>query len=64
MGLYSSSVPCRVYNLLGQEVAKHQVNSLQGRLSISVADLNDGIYFCNLFVNGCAVKTEKFVVKK
>ena len=53
-----------VYNLLGQEVTKQQVNSLQGRLSLSVADLNDGIYFCNLFVNGSAVKTEKFVVKK
>lgn len=53
-----------VYNLLGQEVMKQSVNSLQGRLSISVANLNEGIYFCNLFVNGCAVKTEKFVVKK
>ena len=53
-----------VYNLLGQEVRNQQVNSLQGRLSISVADLNEGIYFCKLFVNGCAVKTEKFVVKK
>lgn len=53
-----------VYNLLGQEVMKQPVNSLQGRLSISVADLNEGIYFCNLFVNGYAVKTEKFVVKK
>ena len=53
-----------VYNLLGQEVRKQQVNSLQGRLSVSVADLNEGIYFCKLFVNGCAVKTEKFVVKK
>ena len=53
-----------VYNLLGQEVKSQAVNYLQGRLSISVADLNDGIYFCNLFVNGRAVKTEKFVVKK
>ena len=53
-----------VYNLLGQEVLNQQVSSLQGHLSLSVADLNDGIYFCNLFVNGCAVKTEKFVVKK
>ena len=53
-----------VYNLLGQEVMSQSVNSLQGRLSISVSNLNDGIYFCNLFVNGCAVKTEKFVVKK
>ena len=53
-----------VYNLLGQEVRNQQLNSLQGRLSVSVADLNEGIYFCKLFVNGCAVKTEKFVVKK
>ena len=53
-----------VYNLLGQEVLKQPVNSLQGRVTISVANLNNGIYFCNLFVNGCAVKTEKFVVKK
>ena len=53
-----------VYNLLGQEVLTQSMNSLQNRLSISVSDLNDGIYFCNLFVNGCAVKTEKFVVKK
>ena len=53
-----------VYNLLGQEVRNQQVNSLQGRLSVSVADLNEGIYFCKLFVNGCAVKTEKFLVKK
>lgn len=53
-----------VYNLLGQEVMKQSVNTMQNRLSISVSDLNDGIYFCNLLVNGCTVKMEKFVVKK
>ena len=53
-----------IYNLLGQEVMNLPMNTLQDRLSFSVSDLNDGIYFCNLFVNGCAVKTEKFVVKK
>jgi len=60
----SDKASVSVYNLLGQEVMSQQVNSLQGSLSLSVADLNDGIYFCNLFVNGSAVKTEKFVVKK
>ena len=60
----SDKASVSVYNLLGQEVMNQQVNSLQGSLSLSVADLNDGIYFCNLFVNGSAVKTEKFVVKK
>ena len=53
-----------IYNLLGQEVKSQQVNGVQGHLSVSVADLNEGIYFCKLFVNGCAVSTEKFVVKK
>ena len=53
-----------VYNLLGQEVMKQELNGLQGQISISVADLNEGIYFCNLMVNGQALKTEKFVVKK
>ncbi len=57
-------VSVSVYNLLGQEVMGQQLNNLQGKVSFSVADLNEGIYFCNLFVNGCAVKTEKFVVKK
>lgn len=53
-----------IYNLLGQEVMYQELNGLQGQLSISVADLNEGIYFCNLMVNGQALKTEKFVVKK
>lgn len=53
-----------VYNLLGQEVMSQQINNLQGAVTFSVADLNEGIYFCNLFVNGQTVKTEKFIVKK
>ena len=59
-----SKASVSVYNLLGQEVKSQDVNGLQGHVSISVSDLNEGIYFCKLFVNGCAVKTEKFVVKK
>ena len=53
-----------IYNLLGQEVMKQELNGMQGQLSFSVADLQEGIYFCNLMVNGVAVKTEKFIVKK
>lgn len=53
-----------VYNLLGQEVMSQKLNSLHGQVAFSVADLNDGIYFCNLNVNGQSVKIEKFIVKK
>ena len=53
-----------VYNLLGQEVMRQPLTTLQGTATLSVADLNEGIYFCNLIVNGQPVKTEKFIVKK
>lgn len=53
-----------VYNLLGQEVTRQELNANSGQMSISVADLQDGIYFCTMKVNGRAVATEKFVVKK
>lgn len=53
-----------VYNLMGQEVMNQQLGAMQGQAVLSVADLTDGIYFCTMKVNGRAVKTEKFVVKK
>ena len=58
------NVSVSIYNLLGQEVLSQKLNSLQGMVTISVVDLNEGIYFCNLVVNGQALKTEKFVVRK
>ncbi len=60
----TANVEARVYNLLGQEVMRQALNGLQGQVSFSVAELNEGIYFCNLIVDGQALKTEKFVVKK
>ena len=60
----TGNVSVSVYNLLGQEVLSQQLDALQGQAVLSVADLTDGIYFCNLKVDGRAVKTEKFVVKK
>ena len=60
----AANVSVAVYNLLGQEVMRQQLSELQGSAAFSVADLNEGIYFCNLFVNGQAVQTQKFIVKK
>lgn len=50
-----------IYNLLGQEVLRQDV--VAGQNAISVAELKEGIYFCNLMVNGTAVSTEKLIVK-
>ena len=53
-----------VCNLLGQEVMRQNLDAMQGHVSFSVSELNEGIYFSNLMINGRIVKTEKFVVKK
>ena len=53
-----------VYNIVGQEVLRQDLNVNNGQMSLSVADLNDGIYFCTMMVNGRACSTQKFVVKK
>lgn len=51
-----------LYNLVGREVMRQNVEN--GQVVLSVSDFEDGIYFCNLVVNGQVVKTEKFVVAK
>jgi hypothetical protein len=61
---FNGNLTAVVYNILGQEVLRENLNANTGKLSLSVADLNDGIYFCTMLVNGSAATTQKFVVKK
>ena len=61
---FDGNLTAVVYNILGQEVLRENLNANTGKLSFSVADLNDGIYFCTMLVNGQAYTTQKFVVKK
>lgn len=53
-----------VYNLVGQEVMRQEMNGFEGCLNVSVADLKDGIYFCSVMLDGRTCATAKFVVKK
>ena len=62
--LSGSNASAVVYNLMGQEVMRQEINTFDGKLSLSVADLNDGIYFCTVMRNGQTFATVKFVVKK
>ena len=61
---FEGNLTAVVYNLLGQEVLREELSANSGQLSLSVADLQDGIYFCTMMVNGRAATTEKFVVRK
>lgn len=61
---FDGNLTAVVYNLLGQEVIRQDLDANSGQMNISVADLQDGIYFCTMMVNGRAMGTQKFVVKK
>ena len=62
--MYVCGYTNKIYNLLGQEVKRQELNANDGQMSISVSDMQEGIYFCTMLVNGRAWTTEKFVVKK
>jgi len=61
---FDGNLTAVVYNILGQEVLRQNLNTNFGQLTFPVADLNDGIYFCTMLVNGSAATTQKFIVKK
>lgn len=61
---FNGSLTAVVYNLLGQEVLRQDLNANDGQMALSVANLQEGIYFCTMMVNGQVRATEKFVVKK
>lgn len=53
-----------IYNMMGQEVLRQDLNIGGSRLDVNVSDLTDGVYFYSLIINNQAVKTNKLVVSK
>ncbi len=58
-----SSAMVAVYNIMGQEVLRSDISGTNGKLSINVSDLADGVYFYSLVVNGKTEKSSKLVVR-
>ena len=52
-----------IRNLIGATMQTEQLSSDAGKLTISTANLNDGIYFCSLMVDGKIIQTKKLIVK-
>ena len=54
----------RVSNLLGVTVMEIPLDRNEGKATINVSNLKEGIYFYSLIVNNSAMHTRKFVVKR
>ena len=59
-----NSASVAIYNMMGQEVVRQDLNLGGSRADINVSDLNEGVYFYSLIVNNQTVKTNKFVVSR
>lgn len=53
-----------VYNLLGAEVKSARLENNGSKLRMDISDLNNGIYFYSVLVNGDVYKTKKLIVQR
>ena len=58
-----NSAMVAVYNMMGQEVLRSNISGMNGKLSLNISDLADGVYFYSLVVNGKTEKSSKMVVR-
>ena len=63
---FSNSVNAEIaiYNMMGQEVMRNDINGMSGKASINVSDLADGVYFYSLIVNGVVEKSNKLIIRR
>jgi hypothetical protein len=54
----------KVTNLLGTVIEEVTLEKTEGKASINVSNLKNGIYFYSLMINNSATTTRKFVIKR
>lgn len=53
-----------IKDITGNEVKREYVSGSNGRLSLNVDDLSEGVYFYSLIIDGKAATTKKLIVQK
>jgi hypothetical protein len=53
-----------VHNVLGKSISDYELDPSENRIKIFSDDLNPGVYFYTLYVNGSGVATRKIMVRK
>ena len=60
----SKNAEIAIYNMMGQEVMRNEINGIQGKASVNVSNLAAGVYFYSLIVDGKTEKSNKLIIKK
>lgn len=53
----------KIVNLLGSVIKEQQIEAGTGKLTLDISDINDGIYFYSLTVNGDIYNTKKLIIR-
>lgn len=53
----------RIVNVLGSVVKEELIDTRDNKMQIDISDINDGIYFYSILINGEIYKTEKLIVR-
>ncbi len=53
----------KIMNVLGSVVSEQNIDTKSNKASIDISNINDGIYFYSILINGEIYKTEKLIVK-
>jgi hypothetical protein len=53
-----------IYNVLGKEIKKLNIDNKTGKKSINTSDFSSGVYFYNLSVDGKIITTKKLIISK
>ena len=54
----------KLYNIVGQEVKSELLTGISGKLQLQLTNLNEGVYFMTIFLNGQAVKTNRIIISR
>lgn len=57
-------VTLTVYNITGSKMIEREMDTYNGKLSVNVSDLKNGLYLYSISVKGETVETKKFVINK
>ena len=52
-----------MYDVLGQKLISEDLTTSNGQVKLNVSNLNAGVYFYSIRVNGQAIKTERVIVQ-
>ena len=60
----TSRAAIKIHNLLGAVVKDVQLVGQDGKLTINVSDLNDGVYFYSIVVNNETYETKRLIISR